>query len=120
MTGSLRLTDLVLVLGAIALAVILVGHQSASPAAGPPGPLTISQAVAFYSDGPLVVRGYLVIRPRQALLCERPGCAGPRLSVRGAVDRARAETSAVLALGVVTDRRIALVRLAPAAPSQRL
>jgi hypothetical protein len=119
MTGSLRLTDLVLLLGAIALGVALVGDQSASRVAGPPEPLTISQAVAFYSDGPLVVRGYLVVRSGRALLCERPGCAGPRLAVRGRVERG-ADAGTVLALGVVSGRRIALIRLSPARPVQRL
>lgn len=121
MTGSLRLTDLVLLLGAIALATVLVGQQAASGvSAGAPGPLTISQALAFYSDGPLVVRGYLVVRSGRTLLCEQLRCAGPRLSVRGPVGR-RARSGSVLALGVVTDRQIALVRLrAAAGPLQRL
>jgi hypothetical protein len=121
MTGSLRLTDLVLLLGAIALATVLVGHQASSGvSAGAPEPLTITQAVAFYSDGPLVVRGYLVVRSGRTLLCERPRCAGPRLSVRGRVGR-RARSGSVLALGIVTERRIALVRLTAAGgPLQRL
>jgi hypothetical protein len=110
MTRSLRLTDLGFTLGAIALVTVLLGHQAASRvSAGVPGPLTITEAVAFYSDGPLAVRGYLVNRPGRVLLCERRRCSGPRLAVSGL--RGSGTRGAVLALGVVTDGRIALLRL---------
>jgi hypothetical protein len=118
MTGSLRLTDLVLVLGAIALAVVVVGRSAPTAAAGAPGPFTVTEAIAFYSDAPLVVRGYLVTRDDQTLLCERRGCVGERLVVRG-FDGARAGARQVLALGVLTDHRLTLHRLPPAG-AQRL
>jgi hypothetical protein len=121
MTGSLRLTDLAFTLGAIALVTVLLGHPAGSRVpTGVPGPLTVTEAVAFYSDGPLVVRGFLVNRSGRVLLCERRRCAGPRLTVtrlRGVVAR----RNAVLALGVVTGSRIALLRLPPiAGPAGRL
>lgn len=121
MTRSLRLTDLVLVLGAIALAAILLGRTAASRvAAGAPGPFTVAEAVAFTSDAPMVVRGYLVTRRGRTLLCELRHCTGERLSVRGPLGSPR-RRQPVLALGVVTDRRITLLRLRPAAgPTERL
>jgi hypothetical protein len=111
MTRSLRLTDLAFTLGAIALVTVLLGHPAESRVStGVPGPLTISEAVAFYSDGPLAVRGFLVNRSGRVLLCERRRCAGPRLSVSG-LRGVATRHSAVVALGVVTDGRIALLRL---------
>jgi hypothetical protein len=118
MTGSLRLTDLVLVLGAIGLAAVVVGRSAPTAAAGAPGPFTVTEAIAFYSDAPLVVRGYLVTRGRQTLLCERRGCLGERLVVRG-FDGGRAGPRPVLALGVVTDHGLTLHRFPPAG-AQRL
>ena len=68
----------------------------------------------------MVVRGYLVTRSGRTLLCERRHCFGERLSVRGPLELRR-QRQAVLALGVVTDRWITLLRLPPAAgPSERL
>jgi hypothetical protein len=118
MTGSLRLTDLVLVLGAIALAVVVLGRSAPPAAAGAPGPFTVTEAIAFYSDAPLVVRGYLVTRGKRTLLCERRGCFGERLVVRG-FDGVRAGSRPVLALGVLTDHRLTLHRFPPGGP-QRL
>jgi hypothetical protein len=112
MTGSLRLTDLVLVLGAIALGVVVVGRSAPSAAAGAPGPFTVTEAVAFYSDAPVVVRGYLVTRAGKTLLCERRGCFGERLVVSGFHGR-RAASRPVLALGVLTDHRLTLHRFPP-------
>jgi hypothetical protein len=119
MTGSLRLTDLAFALGVIALAAILVGQQASRASAGAPGPFTVEEAVAFYSDAPMVVRGYLVTRGRRTLLCDRRLCAGERLVVRGG-PRGQHGVRPVLALGVVTDRRITLLRLPPAARPARL
>jgi hypothetical protein len=118
MTGSLRLTDLVLMLGAIALAVVVVGRSAPTAAAGAPGPFTVGEAVAFYSDAPMVIRGYLVTRGARTLLCERRGCFGERLVVRG-FRGAPAGTRRVLALGVLTDHKLTLHRLPPAG-AQRL
>lgn len=113
MTRSFRLTDLVLVLGAIALGAILVGQGAESrAAAGAPGPFTVGEAVSFYSDAPMVVRGWLVTRRGRTLLCERRACAGAALVVRGRV-APRAADGPVLALGTVTGRRLVLHRLPP-------
>ena len=118
MTGSLRLTDLVLVLGAIALAVVVVGRSAPTASAGAPGPFTVTEAIAFYSDAPMVVRGYLVTRAGRTLLCERRGCFGERLVVRG-FQGSRGGVRPVLALGVLTDHTLTLRRFPPGG-AQRL
>jgi len=84
MTRSLRPVDLLFTLGAIAFVAVLFGFQAASrEVAGALGPLTVTEAVAFYSDELLLVRGYLVKRDGKTLLCELPRCSGAQLAVRG-------------------------------------
>src|SRR3972149_4666206 len=57
MTRSLRPVDLLFTLGAIAFVAVLFGFQAASrEVAGALGPLTVTEAVAFYSDELLLVR----------------------------------------------------------------
>jgi hypothetical protein len=69
------------------------GGSSAPPAAGAPAPgggLTIDEAIASTAQGPLAVKGYLVVsEDRSARLCDAllesypPQCGGSSLAVEG-------------------------------------
>ena len=73
------------------------GSATAGPSAGIGPGLTVSEARTTDADGPLLVRGALLVEGRTARLCERlaesapPQCGGDALEVEG-LDASTIET----------------------------
>lgn len=116
MGRSLRPIDVLVLVVAVGALAFGMGLDAASRShvVSPPE-LTVSDALSFFSDDALVVRGYLSREPGGLRLCEARMCAaGPSLTIRGSVEEPQMR-AAVLVLGTVRNGRIVLL---PGPPSR--